>query len=108
MAKKNETKFSEKVKADVEKIPATWTIKTQEKSRKGVPDRFVCLVGLFVAIEEKDEGEEPTPLQAIVLADIQRAKGIAFSTTPSAWPAHYEMLKDLAAKRLAAIGGAGV
>jgi hypothetical protein len=91
-----ETRFKEKVLKDLALIPQTWVLKTQERSRRGVPDLLVCLKGKFVAIELKVD-DEPTMLQAHILKRIHAASGVAFSTTPEEWAAHYAMLKELAA-----------
>jgi hypothetical protein len=90
-----ETKFKEKVLKDLGTIKNVWVLKTQERSRRGVPDLIICSSGRFIAIELKVDGEKPTALQDVVLKRIQSAHGVAFSTTPEQWAAHFEMLKKL-------------
>ena len=91
-----ETKFKEKVIADLKKLPSCWFIKTMERGRNGTPDLLICLRGRFVAIELKREGKHVTPLQAHTLAKISAASGLAFEASPSSWPDQLTMLKTLA------------
>lgn len=51
----------------------------------GDPDKIICVRGRFVALELKDDGQEPTVLQAHKLKKIQKAGGIALWTCPSQW-----------------------
>ncbi len=95
----DETKFKEKVMADLQLLKPIYVLKTQERSRKGVPDLLIGLRGKFVACELKIDGEEPDPLQQVTLDRIQRAGNVAFSTTPAQWPLHFHMLKRLAASK---------
>ncbi len=90
-----ETGFKKLVQRDLKKLPDCYALKTQERSRRGVPDLLICLRGKFVAIELKDEGEEPTELQAFVIKRIQIAGGYAFWTSPSQWPTHLRLLKGI-------------
>lgn len=50
--------------------------------RKGDPDLTGCLpyrsMGLYIAIEVKQPGKEPTEIQQVVLRRIRRRNGIAF------------------------------
>lgn len=45
----------------------------------GISDILGCYHGLFVAIEVKQEGEDPSPLQRLFLKEVADAGG--FSTT---------------------------
>ena len=46
--------------------------------RSGLPDLLVCIRGRFVAIEVKREGKEPTPLQWARMREVEAAGGKAF------------------------------
>lgn len=92
-----ETGFKRRVLKDLQTLADTWILKTQERSRRGVPDILLCLRGRFIAIELKVDDEVPTPLQKFTLQCIVRAHGTAFHTTPSRWPEHFEMLKTILA-----------
>lgn len=89
-----ETRFKQRVLKDLEKIPECYCLKTQERSRRGVPDILLCLKGDFIAIELKVDGERPTKLQDVVLSRIREAGGLAFSTTPSQWAGHLDVLRS--------------
>ena len=91
-----ETAFKQRVLKDLSKLETCWVLKTQERARRGIPDLLICLRGKFVAVELKVDGEVPTPLQDEILERIQGASGTAFYTTPSLWPQHFSMLRELA------------
>lgn len=95
MSKGPETKFKERVQKDLAKLISCYSLKTQERARRGVPDLLICLKGRYVAIELKVDGETPTLLQTYVIQRIRAAGGIAFSSTPSQWDEHYAMLKEI-------------
>jgi hypothetical protein len=44
----------------------------------GHADRLCCIGGVFVAIEVKREGKEPTPLQWRRIHEVEEAGGFAF------------------------------
>ena len=92
MSQQGESKFKERVLKDLKKVPNLYVLKTQERSRRGVPDLLICHKGKFIAIELKVDGEKPTKLQDIKLKEIRLAGGLSFSTTPSQWESHLEML----------------
>lgn len=46
----------------------------------GIPDLLGCVDGLYVAIEVKIPGEEPSSIQEITIEDIRNAGGISFVT----------------------------
>ena len=46
--------------------------------RSGIPDIVGCMDGVFLAIEVKRDGKEPTPLQHKRIEEIHHAGGIAF------------------------------
>jgi len=49
--------------------------------KSGVPDIIACIDGMFVGIEVKREGKEPTPLQRQRMSEIEASGGFAFSGT---------------------------
>lgn len=92
MAKKQETKFVEKIKHDLRQLTGLWFIKTNERARRGTPDIICCYGGVFLAIEAKTNTGKLDRLQQITLNKIVKCGGIAFSTNPSSWPSHYKMI----------------
>lgn len=98
MSKNPETKFKEKVVEILDEIPGVWILKTQERARRGVPDLLICIRGRFVAIELKTDEGEVDPLQEVILQRIRQAQGLAFVTSPSRWPAHLQMIRDILRK----------
>lgn len=92
--KKPETKFKEKVRADLKKLDNTWFYKSQEVAVRGIPDFIMCTYGLFVALELKpDEKITLEPLQDYILERIRtKGKGIALKATPGTWPDIFEAL----------------
>lgn len=59
-------------------------------------DLFMCINGLFIALELKDIGKNPTPLQEYKLNEVKKAKGMAFVVDPESWDEIYEILKEIA------------
>lgn len=57
-----------------------WYFKTYTGGfgKRGAPDILACLDGVFVGIEVKREGKEPTPIQHKRMAEIMHAGGLAF------------------------------
>ena len=46
--------------------------------KAGVPDIVACLSGVFIGIEVKREGKEPTKIQDRRMTEIRHAGGLAF------------------------------
>lgn len=67
---------------------------TQERARKGVSDLIICLKGCSIRNELKVDGQVPTQLQQLKLDRHARAGGLSFSSTPSTWPVHLNLLKE--------------
>ncbi len=99
-----ETKFVKRIKRDMATLILTKGFKTQERARKGVPDLLYSLVGLHLVIEAKDDGEEPTPLQTVILNEYRAVYGLAIWTTPSDWDLHFKIIKEKHAERLKELG----
>ena len=58
--------------------PSAWIYHPSDRFRSAIPDFLMCLNGRFLAIEVKLPWTNPTPLQRIVLQNIQRAGGHAW------------------------------
>lgn len=82
MAKKPETLFKERVLKFLDTVPKCWVLKTQELSRRGVPDILMCLEGTFVALELKTDGGKTDVLQHYELNQIRKAGGISATVSP--------------------------
>ena len=92
---KPETKFQNKVLNDLKKLDNLWVLKTQEKTRKGIPDLLICANGHFVAIELKAYKKNPDPLQQFELNCIEASGGAAMVAYPENWPEIFEYLKEI-------------
>lgn len=97
---KPETKFQNKVLKDLKTLDRTWVLKTQEKTRKGVPDILICLGGHFVALELKAKEKKPEPLQQFELECIDAALGTALVAYPENWEETFNYLKKILAMQL--------
>lgn len=49
-----------------------------EMQERGIADILCCWDGLFVAIEVKEPGEEPEPIQQYHMEQVAKANGYAF------------------------------
>ncbi len=96
MSKQEEAKFKAKVQKDLECAfgDDVFILATQELARKGVLDLIICLLGDYITIELKLDGEKPTPLQNVNLLKAIKAGGRAFFSTPTAWPQHLAILEQ--------------
>ena len=77
MAKKPETLFKERVLRLLKQVKGVWVLKTQEVSRRGVPDLLICFRGLFYAFELKSDEYKADKLQEYELNCILKAGGYA-------------------------------
>lgn len=93
---KAETKFRKSVRKDLNTLPSTAIFPIQQASIKGDPDYILCIQGQFVALELKDVGERPSPLQQHKLDNVLNAGGSAFVADKSNWPDIFALLKNLA------------
>lgn len=91
--KKPESQFKEKVLKDLGEFENIYVLKTQERSRRGVPDILACINGKFVALELKTDSGKIAKLQEHVIGKIRRAQGFAIVTTPSEWEMHLEIIR---------------
>lgn len=90
----SETKFKERVLKDLKSLPSAWVLKTQERSRRGVPDIIACFNGGFCAIELKAEGKKADLLQVLTLTKIAAAKGLTLVSMPSQWNEHFKIIQE--------------
>jgi hypothetical protein len=93
MAKKPETRFKEKVIRDLKKLRNCYSIKTQERGRRGVPDIIGCLNGRFFALELKTDEGELDELQLNRLKKIRSADGFAIVTAPATWELDFSLMQ---------------
>ncbi len=96
MSKQGETKFKERVIRDLkayykDNIKIT---KTQQRAQRGLPDLLICLLGDYIEMELKIDGEKPEPLQEVNLERTIKAGGFAFWTCPIQWDTHFATIKD--------------
>lgn len=57
--------------------PNNYIRKSEQIVKSGDPDILICHFGTFVAIEMKQVGKNPTPLQKLKLGIIMRSGGVA-------------------------------
>lgn len=83
---KEETKFRiGHIDPFLKKLKNCKDFSIQQMAIRGTPDKLICLYGRFVGMEIKRRGEKPDPLQAIELAAITKAGGIAMVVDPDNW-----------------------
>ena len=72
-----------------------YVIKVVSGNRDGIPD-IICLYhGAFIAIEVKQEGKKPTPLQAIHLERITKAGGLSLCVdSDTAWRSAKKLIRE--------------
>lgn len=97
MAKKDETIFAEKVDAQLKAFfgKDIEIFNIQQVTKIGDPDRLICLKGLFLALEFKDEGGVTASIQLVKLIKVKRAKGLAYRVYPSNWEKTFKELKRI-------------
>lgn len=94
--KKKETLFRENsVKPFLQHLANSHWFSIQQITLRGHPDIVGCVNGWFVGIEIKDVGEVPRALQKYHLDKIEKAGGIAISTSKENWDQVKELLNDL-------------
>lgn len=93
MAKKEESAFKEKVLKDLKHFKSAYYFKTQERSRRGVPDIIGSIKGKFFALELKTDTGKLDALQVHILHKIRESSGFALVTSPSTWADHFAAMK---------------
>lgn len=85
---KPETMFRRnKVVPYLKKLNQTFSTSIQQQSIRGSADLVLCVHGWFVWLELKDDGEEPSPLQAYNASCVRAVGGIAIVAKPNNWKA---------------------
>ena len=82
MAQKPETRFQERVKRRLIKVPNLWLVKAQMVAIRGIPDILFCYRGNFFAWELKVGDNKASKLQAWRIQEIRKAGGHARVVTP--------------------------
>lgn len=90
-----ETRFKNKVLAQLKEIPSLYFVKIQMVATRGIPDILMCYKGHFIAWELKVDGGKPSALQIYNLAKINEAGGIARIVTPETLDKVMEEIKCL-------------
>lgn len=98
--KKKETRFKEKVQADLKSLSNIWFFKSDERAVRGILDVIMCLNSFFVALELKADEDTPAKnhevLQEYNANKIRtKAKGLAFKVTPATWPSIFKVLQGI-------------
>jgi len=64
-------------------------------SKSGVPDRILCINGVFIGVEiKKNDKEEASLLQQYNIKEIKKQKGIAFVLRPNTFKTFKEITLD--------------
>lgn len=83
MAQKLETKFRQKLRAELEEIPNSFWESIQQKAIQGTPDLLGCVNSRFVGLELKASlASKITPLQEHKLSLIRKAGGFGEMVCP--------------------------
>lgn len=93
MAKKEETKFKEKVLPQLKKLG--YFVKIQQASIAGTPDIIGTINGIFIALELKTNEGKASQLQELNLLKILKAGGVALEVSPNNWALTYAYLLSL-------------
>lgn len=105
MAKQIEARFKERVIKDLRSLPLCYVDKIQQRSKKGSPDLYICLVGIFIGMELKRNKKCPADaLQIHMLTCISNAGGLALLCYPENWDASFQFLKKTAQEALKKLG----
>jgi len=97
VALKPETRFKNKIRPLLKRLPNSYWVKVAQVSTRGVPDYLGCINGHFIALELKcSDKEKPDPLQQWHLNQIAMAGGFGIAVCPENWEVVYEMLKEFA------------
>lgn len=83
---KPETRFKvNRVDPFLKTLKNTHVYPIQQASITGTPDRLLCVMGRFVALELKSEEGKPSPLQKWNLDETKRCGGISIVACPQNW-----------------------
>jgi hypothetical protein len=93
---KPETLFRQRVIRDLTLLPFTVIFSIQQRTIKGDPDLFLCIRGMFIAIELKSINGKATKLQLYKLEKIREALGRGYVAFPDNWDEILTELNELA------------
>ncbi len=97
MSKKPETLFKDRILPQLSSLPHTFVMKTQEVSKRGIPDLILCVNGTFVSIElKKSMKEDADALQRWNMQRIASSGGVAILAYPENWDTVYKIVSDIA------------
>lgn len=83
---KPETRFrNSRVLPFLKTLKNTKRFAIQQVAISGDPDYILCTRGKFIALELKDRGEKPRPLQRHILDEVTNAGGVALVADPDNW-----------------------
>ena len=82
----------------MEALPNTFVERIQQVSIRGSLDFYLCINGIFVALEAKTDTGKTSKIQDYKLDRIAKCGGVAMVITPSNWNVSYEYLRELAHK----------
>lgn len=91
-----ETRFKKRIWPKLLVIPHSWWHKTQDLTRRGIPDFLGCIGPYFVSIELKTEVGDTDPLQDYTLAKIRKTGAMAIVLHPRNQEQCFETLWALA------------
>jgi hypothetical protein len=92
MSRQGESIFSDKVKKFLDKLPNTWHVRVPA-FLAGLPDRWACINGRFVALEVKLSAKaDKRPLQRHIINQMQKCGAYAEFVYPENWE---EVKKEL-------------
>lgn len=93
---KNETKFRQnKVIPFLKTLKHTAYFPIQQLAFSGDPDFLLCVHGRFIALELKDTGQVPRPLQQFKLDQVTRTGGLSLVADPENWQIIKERLSRI-------------
>jgi hypothetical protein len=95
MSLKPETLFKQRVLVDLKTLKNTWCYKSQEISRRGIPDIIACVNGKFCALELKATDTRGDDLQEYILKKIRACEGIALIVHPGNWREVFGLLQKI-------------
>lgn len=93
MSKAPETKFKERVLADLRGMPSTYCEKIQQLSKRGTLDIMGCMHGRALVLELKaGTGHKLDSLQAYKLERYREAGALALVSEPCSWEEDLAMI----------------
>lgn len=66
-----------------------------QRGKAGTPDYYVCIAGVFIALECKVKGGKLAPLQKVRLSGVQSCGGVALVATPDNWEKVKQVLTEI-------------